>query len=39
MITAGLLYFALYKLGLTSPRAGAREEVGDPPQIDRSTEA
>jgi nucleobase:cation symporter-1, NCS1 family len=39
MITAGLLYYALYKLGLANPRAGAREEVGDPPQIDRSTEA
>ena len=39
MLTAGILYYALYKLGMATPRTGAREEVGDPPQVDRSTEA
>jgi purine-cytosine permease-like protein len=39
MLTAGLLYYALYRLGMATPRAGAREEIGEPSRVDRSTEA
>jgi nucleobase:cation symporter-1, NCS1 family len=37
MLTGGLLYYVLYKLGMATPRA--REAVGDASRIDRSTEA
>jgi toxin CptA len=39
MLTAGLLYYALYRLGMVTPRTGAREEIGDSSRVDRSTEA
>jgi hypothetical protein len=38
MLTAGLLYYALYRLGMATPQTGAREEVGEPSRVDRSTE-
>jgi cytosine/uracil/thiamine/allantoin permease len=39
MLTAGVLYYALYRLGMATPQAGTREEGGEPTRIDRSTEA
>lgn len=39
MLTAGLLYYALYRLGMVTPQAGAREEIGESSPVDRSTEA
>jgi nucleobase:cation symporter-1, NCS1 family len=39
MLTGGLLYYALYRLGMATPRAAAREEVGEPPQVNRGTGA
>jgi NCS1 family nucleobase:cation symporter-1 len=39
MLTAGVLYYALYRLGMVAPRTETREEVGEPPRVDRSTEA
>ena len=39
MLTGGLLYYALYKLGMATPRTGAREEVGESSRADRRTEA
>jgi toxin CptA len=39
MLTAGLLYYALYRLGMVTPRKETREEVGESPRVDRSTEA
>jgi purine-cytosine permease-like protein len=39
MLTAGILYYALYRTGMVSPRTGAREAVGESPRVDRSTEA
>jgi hypothetical protein len=37
MITAAVLYFALYKLGIGVPQT-ARAETGEPSQVNRSTE-
>jgi nucleobase:cation symporter-1, NCS1 family len=39
MLTAGLLYYTLYRLGMVTPQAGTREEIGEPSRADRSTEA
>jgi nucleobase:cation symporter-1, NCS1 family len=39
MLTGGLLYYTLYKLGMATPRAGAREEAGESSQVNRNTEA
>ena len=39
MLTAGGLYYALYRLGMATPRTGAREELGSSPGIDRRTQA
>jgi hypothetical protein len=39
MITAGFLYYALYRLGIATPRTDAREEIGESSQTNRSTEA
>jgi hypothetical protein len=39
MLTAGLLYYALYRLGMATPRTESREEIGEPSRVDRSTEA
>jgi cytosine/uracil/thiamine/allantoin permease len=40
MLTGGLLYYALYKLGMATPRTSAREvEVGEPTRVNRGTEA
>jgi nucleobase:cation symporter-1, NCS1 family len=39
MLTGGLLYYVLYRLGMATPRAAAREEVGEPPQVNRGTGA
>jgi nucleobase:cation symporter-1, NCS1 family len=38
MLTGGLLYYALYKLGMATPRSGD-QEIGESPRVDRSTEA
>jgi NCS1 family nucleobase:cation symporter-1 len=39
MLTAGVLYYTFYRLGMVTPRAGAREEIGESSRVDRSTEA
>jgi NCS1 family nucleobase:cation symporter-1 len=39
MLTAGLLYYALYRLGMATPQTRIREEPGESPRVDRSTEA
>jgi nucleobase:cation symporter-1, NCS1 family len=39
MITAGFLYYALYRLGIATPHTDAREEIGESSQTNRSTEA
>ena len=39
MLTAGVLYYTLYRLGMATPRTGVREGAGEPPRVDRSTEA
>ena len=40
MLTGGLLYYVLYKLGMATPRTSAREEeVGEPTRVNRGTEA
>jgi hypothetical protein len=40
MLTGGLLYYTLYKLGMATPRTSAREEeVGEPTRVNRGTEA
>jgi cytosine/uracil/thiamine/allantoin permease len=40
MLTGGLLYHTLYKLGMATPRTSAREEeVGEPTRVNRGTEA
>jgi hypothetical protein len=38
MLTAGLLYYALYRLGMVTPRTETREEIGEPPRVDEGTE-
>src|SRR5215210_7949480 len=38
MLTGGLLYYALYRLGMATPRAGG-QEIGESPRADRSTGA
>lgn len=38
MLTAGLLYYALYRFGTATPRAGALEEITEPSQSNKSTE-
>ena len=40
MLTAGLLYYALYRLGMATPQTDAtREEMGQSPRVNRRTEA
>ena len=38
MLTAGLLYYALYRLGVGTPRTEVRDEIDEPSRVDRSTE-
>jgi hypothetical protein len=34
-----LLYYALYRMGMVTPRAETREEMGEPSRVDRSAGA
>jgi len=39
MLTGGLLYFVLYRLGMATPGTDTREEAGEPSRVERGTQA
>jgi hypothetical protein len=39
MLTAGLLYYVLHRLGVGNPHTEPRDEIGEPSRVDGGTEA